>query len=75
MGAGRLALGVLDSYLSRRDFITDHGYSVADVAVYGYTHLAAEGGFDLGRFAHVGRWMQRVQQSPAYESIGQLLKS
>ena len=75
LDAGHRALGVLDSYLSRRDFITDHGYGVADVAVYGYTHLAAEGGFDLGRFAHVGRWMQRVQQSPGYESIGQLLKA
>ena len=75
LAAGHRALGVLDSYLSRRDFITDHGYSVADVAVYGYTHLAAEGGFDLAQFENVGRWMQRVQQSPGYEPIGQLLKA
>jgi glutathione S-transferase len=75
LDAGHRALGVLDSYLSRRDFITDHGYSVADVAVFGYTHLAAEGGFDLAQFANVGRWMQRVQQSPGYEPIGQLLKA
>lgn len=75
LDAGHRALGVLDGYLSRRDFITDHGYSVADVAVYGYTHLAAEGGFELDRFAHVGRWMQRVQQSAGYEPIGQLLKA
>ena len=75
LDAGHRALGVLDSHLSRRDFITDHGYSVADVAVYGYTHLAAEGGFELDRFAHVGRWMQRVQQSAGYEPIGQLLKA
>ena len=73
--AGHRALGVLDTYLSRRDFITDHGYSVADVAVYGYTHLAEEGGFDLARFAHVGRWMQRVQQSVGYVPIGDLLKA
>ena len=73
--AGHRALGVLDTYLSQRDFITDHGYSVADVAVYGYTHLAAEGGFELGRFAHVGRWMQRVQQSPGYLPIDQLLQA
>lgn len=75
LDAGHRALGVLDSYLSRRDFITDHGYSVADVAVFGYTHLAAEGGFDLAQFANLGRWMQRVQQSPGYEPIGQLLKA
>ncbi len=70
---GHQALGVLDAYLSRREFITDHGYSVADVAVYGYTHLAAEGGFELSRFAHVGRWLQRVRQSPGYLPIDQLL--
>ena len=75
LDAGHRALGVLDSHLSRRNFITDHGYSVADVAVYGYTHLAAEGGFDLARFTHVGRWMQRVQQSRGYEPIAHLLKA
>ena len=74
LDAGHRALGVLDTYLSRRDFITDHGYSVADVAVYGYTHLAEEGGFELSRFTHVVRWMQRVQQSDAYLPIAQLLK-
>lgn len=75
LDAGHRALGVLEDHLSRRDFITDHGYSVADVAVYGYTHLATEGGFDLARFTHVGRWMQRVQQSRGYEPIAQLLKA
>jgi glutathione S-transferase len=73
LDAGHRALAVLDTYLSNRDYITDHGYSVADVAVYGYTHLAAEGGFELDRFAHVGRWMRRVQASPRYLPIGQLL--
>ncbi len=70
---GHRALGVLDAYLDQREFITDHGYSVADVAVYGYTHLAEEGGFELSRFPAVGRWMQRVRGTPGYADIGTVL--
>ena len=70
---GHRALGVLDMYLDQREFITDRGYSVADVAVYGYTHLAEEGGFELSRFPAVGRWMQRVRGTPGYADIGTVL--
>ncbi len=70
---GHRGLGVLDAHLATRDFITDHGYSVADVAVYGYTHLAGEGGFELSRFPAVGRWMQRVRGTPGYADIGTVL--
>ena len=71
--AGHRGLAVLDAHLARRDFVTDHGYSVADVAVYGYTHLAGEGGFDLARYPAVQRWMARVQATPGYAPIGTLL--
>ncbi len=73
LGAGHAALQVLDDYLSKRDFVTDHGYSVADIAVYGYTHLAREGGFELERFPGVMTWMQRVRKTPAYAELGELL--
>lgn len=70
---GERALRALDTYLKGRDFITDAGYSVADVAVYGCTHLADEGGFDLARHPHVGAWMERVQGTPGYASMAELL--
>ena len=73
LDAGHQGLAVLDAHLARRDFITDHGYSVADVAVYGYTHLAGEGGFDLARHPAVLRWMERVRATPGYAEISQLL--
>lgn len=73
LAAGERGLSVLDAHLEHRDWITDHGYSVADVAVFGYTHLAAEGGFDLARFPAVQAWMQRVRQTPRYAEIGELL--
>ncbi|RVU49252.1 glutathione S-transferase family protein [Rubrivivax rivuli] len=71
--AGHRGLGVLEQHLTHRAFITDHGYSVADVAVYGYTHLAGEGGFDLERYPAVQAWMQRVRSTPGYTDIGELL--
>lgn len=71
--AGERALQLLDGHLSTRRFVTDHGYSVADIAVYGYTHLAREGGFDLDRHAAVLRWMERVRATPGYDDIDTLL--
>ena len=71
--AGHRGLGVLEQHLTGRSFITDHGYSVADVAVYGYTHLAAEGGFELARYPAVQAWMQRVRGTPGYAEVGEVL--
>ncbi|MFM2276092.1 MAG: Disulfide-bond oxidoreductase YfcG [Pseudomonadota bacterium] len=73
LDAGHRALGILDSHLSTRDFITDHGYSVGDIAVFGYTHLAAQGGFDLDRFPAVVSWIQRVKATAGYVDIKALL--
>ncbi len=70
---GNQGLAVLNNYLEKNDFVTDHGYSVADIAVYGYTHLADEGGFELSQFKHISAWMARVQDQPGYVPIGQLL--
>jgi glutathione S-transferase len=74
LDAGHRGLAVLDGHLARRDWVTDHGYSVADIAVYGYTHLAREGGFDLDRYPAVLRWMDRVRQTPGYADVGALLQ-
>ena len=71
--AGQRALQQLDDHLCSRKFMTDFGYCVADIAVYGYTHLAGQGGFDLNRYKGVTRWMQRVQETHAYANIESLL--
>jgi glutathione S-transferase len=70
---GNAGLAVLDAHLRGRRFICDHGYSVADIAVYGYTHLAAEGGFDLSAYPAVQAWIDRVQSEPGYLGVGALL--
>jgi glutathione S-transferase len=70
---GAAGLALLDDYLQQREFITDYGYSVADIAVFGYTHLANEGGFNLGDYPAISAWISRVEAQPGYRPINELL--
>lgn len=70
---GNKALARLNLHLTQRQFITDGDYSVADIAVYGYTHMAEQGGFDLSLYPAVVAWMKRVENSKNYAPISQLL--
>lgn len=72
---GCTGLAVLDAHLRRHDFICGPGYSVADIAVYGYTHLAQEGGFDLADWPAIGAWIARVQAQPGYLGVDGLLST
>jgi glutathione S-transferase len=63
---GNAALAVMDAHLSRYDWFAGSQYSIADVALYGYTHSAAEGGFELSRYAAVSAWLERVRQQPRH---------
>jgi len=57
---GNAALGVMETHLAARDWFAGADYSIADIALYGYTHSAADGGFDLGVFPKVSAWLARV---------------
>ena len=70
---GNAALRTLDKHLATNEFVTGCGYSVADIAVFGYTHLAGEGGFDLSAFSHISAWIERVENQPGYVSVYELL--
>jgi len=63
------ALGVMEGHLSKRTFFVGERYSIADIALYAYTHVADEGGFDLGRFPKVQAWLGRVKAQPGYIPI------
>lgn len=63
---GNAALGVMDTHLSKRDWFAGGRYSIADIALYGYTHCAAEGGFDLTRYKAVSSWLKRVASEPGH---------
>jgi len=64
---GSLAvLRLLDDHLATRDFFVGGRCTIADIAIYGYTHVAHEAGIDLAPYANVRAWFGRVEQQPGY---------
>jgi glutathione S-transferase len=63
---GAQALGVMEQQLARAEFFVAGRYSIADIALYAYTHAAADGGFELARYPAVCAWIARVQAQPRF---------
>lgn len=69
MKKGYAALSVMEQQLARTPFIAGPDYSVADIALYAYTHVAHQGGFDLADYPAVRDWLQRVVAQPRFEGM------
>ena len=67
--AGDAALGVMETHLASRTFFVGERYTIADIALYAYTHVADEGGFDLEQFLAVRAWLARVASQPRHVPI------
>jgi|SRR5581483_2650710 len=67
---GYQALGVMEQHLAREPYFAAGRYTIADIALYAYTHCAADGGFDLGRLPAVQRWLDRVRREPGHVPLG-----
>lgn len=63
---GYQALSVMERHLADHDWFAGGRYSIADIALYAYTHVAHEGGFDLAPYKAIGRWMNRIRSAPGY---------
>jgi glutathione S-transferase len=63
---GNAALSVMETHLSTHDWFAGNRYSVADIALYGYTHVAADGGFHPADYPAVTKWLNRVAAQPGY---------
>ncbi|MEP0519863.1 MAG: glutathione S-transferase family protein [Hyphomicrobiales bacterium] len=63
---GNLALGVLEDQLSKTDYLVGETPTIADVALYAYTHDCHNGGFDLANYPHVLAWVNRMSAAPKY---------
>jgi glutathione S-transferase len=63
---GNAALGVMERHLKTKDWFAGGRYSIADIALYGYTHCAGEGGFELAPYPSVQRWLDRVAGEPRH---------
>ena len=66
---GYAALGVMEGHLADTSFFVGDRYTVADIALYAYTHVAHEGGFDLGPYPAVRAWIGRVASQPGHVSM------
>jgi glutathione S-transferase len=69
MDGGYAALAVMEGHLAARGWFVGERYTIADIALYAYTHVAHEGGFDLARFPNVRRWLERVAAQPGHVPI------
>lgn len=67
--SGYAALDVLEEGLREREFLAGGAYSLADIALYGYTHVAHEGGFDLAPYPNIRAWCERVASQPRWAPI------
>jgi glutathione S-transferase len=63
---GRDALAVMERHLDGRDWFAAGRYTVADIALYAYTHVADQGGFDLAPYPRVRAWLGRVTAEPGH---------
>jgi len=63
---GEQALAVMERHLQQHAWFTGSDYGVADVALFAYTHCAADGGFDLRKFPAIQAWLARVAATPAF---------
>ena len=63
---GHKALSVMEQRLAKADFLVGDELTIADISLYAYTHVAHEGGFDLGRYTAIGKWLERVEQQENY---------
>jgi glutathione S-transferase len=59
-------LRLLDDHLATRDFFVGDRYTIADVAIYGYGHLAHEAGIDMEPYPNLRAWFERVERQPGY---------
>jgi glutathione S-transferase len=66
---GYQGLDVMERHLSTRAFFVGDRYSIADISLYAYTHVAAEGGFDLSAYPGVRVWLERVAAQPGHIPI------
>ncbi|HEY3698334.1 MAG TPA: glutathione S-transferase family protein [Spongiibacteraceae bacterium] len=66
---GGQALAVMEQHLSSRQFFVGEHYSIADIALFAYTHCAEEGGFDIAKYPAITTWLARVRVQPLFVAM------
>ena len=68
---GHQALGVMEQHLNCAPYFVGARCTIADIALYAYTHVAHEGGFSLAEFPAVRGWIERVESEPGYLAMSE----
>jgi glutathione S-transferase len=71
MERGYAALQVMDNHLKTNDYFAAGQLTIADIALYGYTHVAEQCDFDLATFPSIRRWLRRVEQEPGFVTMAE----
>ena len=66
---GHKALGIMEAQLSKQNYLVGNALSIADISLYGYTHVAHEGGFDLAHYPAIRKWIKRIQSHEQYVAM------
>ncbi|ADZ93085.1 glutathione S-transferase family protein [Marinomonas mediterranea] len=66
---GHKALKVMEEQLQSTLYLVGNDITIADISLYGYTHVAHEGGFDLSEYPAIQKWIDRIQSHPNYISM------
>jgi glutathione S-transferase len=66
-----IALEITDRHLERNHWFVGDAFTIADIALYAYTHVAPEGGFALSKYGRVRRWLKRIESKAGYVPLMQ----
>lgn len=69
LAGGNHALGVMEAQLQKTPYLVGENYTIADIALYAYTHEAHRGGYDMGQFPAVQAWLNRVAAHEGHVSL------
>ena len=67
---GHKALAVMEQQLVKTPYLAGETMTIADISLYGYTHVAGEGGFDLAGYSAINAWLGRIASQPKYVGMG-----
>lgn len=70
--AGHIALRIMEEVLSKRKFLTGESITIADIALYPYTRMADQGGYELTSFPKILAWMRNIENENGYVDIYQV---
>jgi glutathione S-transferase len=69
MKGGYAALDAMEGHLGERSFFVGDRYTIADISLYAYTHVAHEGNFDLAPYPAIRAWLDRISSQPGHVAI------